>query len=201
MKDITVILDAGHGGILNGEYQTAGKRSPIWSDGSHLYEGVFNRKVVSRLTYILSFSGIKTKVVSDYFVDTKLSSRVAEANKVTGSSFLLSIHANAGGGSGVEIYTSPGKTKADKYATIMMDRIKKDLPEAKIRSDFSDGDIDKEANFTILTKTKMPAMLLELFFMDNEFECKHYLMNDGFIDKIVMVVANGIMDIIEEIDK
>ena len=31
------ILDNGHGGIIEGEYQTAGKRSPVWDDGSQLY--------------------------------------------------------------------------------------------------------------------------------------------------------------------
>ena len=29
----TVLIDAGHGGVLNGIYQTAGKRSPVWDDG------------------------------------------------------------------------------------------------------------------------------------------------------------------------
>ena len=35
----TIILDAGHGGMINGKYQTKGKRSPVWEDGSVLYEG------------------------------------------------------------------------------------------------------------------------------------------------------------------
>ena len=45
-----VILDAGHGGMIDGEYQTAGKRSPIWDDGSQYFEGVGNREIVSKLT-------------------------------------------------------------------------------------------------------------------------------------------------------
>ncbi|MCG9704983.1 hypothetical protein [Photobacterium damselae] len=47
MKQPLFILDAGHGGIINGQYQTAGKRSPIWSDGSQLFEGEFKRVSVS----------------------------------------------------------------------------------------------------------------------------------------------------------
>ena len=39
-----VLLDNGHGGIINGEYQTPGKRSPVWADGSQLFEGEFNRR-------------------------------------------------------------------------------------------------------------------------------------------------------------
>ena len=41
-----VLLDNGHGGLINGVYQTPGKRSPTWSDGSVLYEGEFNRAIV-----------------------------------------------------------------------------------------------------------------------------------------------------------
>ena len=40
------ILDNGHGGIINGVYQTAGKRSPIWADGTQLFEGEFNRAIM-----------------------------------------------------------------------------------------------------------------------------------------------------------
>ena len=36
----TILLDAGHGSIINGHYQTAGKRSPIWEDGSCTYTRV-----------------------------------------------------------------------------------------------------------------------------------------------------------------
>ena len=43
------ILDNGHGGIIDGEYQTPGKRSPKWEDGTQLFEGEFNRAVVKRI--------------------------------------------------------------------------------------------------------------------------------------------------------
>ena len=43
------IFDNGHGGIIDGVYQTSGKRSPIWPDGEVLYEGEFNRSIVDRL--------------------------------------------------------------------------------------------------------------------------------------------------------
>jgi hypothetical protein len=36
-------LDAGHGGLKNGVYQTAGKRSNHPVDGEVFYEGVNNR--------------------------------------------------------------------------------------------------------------------------------------------------------------
>jgi N-acetylmuramoyl-L-alanine amidase len=42
-----VILDAGHGGELNGVYQTSGKRSPVWEDGTQYFEGVGNRQIAN----------------------------------------------------------------------------------------------------------------------------------------------------------
>ena len=35
-----VLLDAGHGGMVNGNYVTPGKRSPKWNDLPQLFEGV-----------------------------------------------------------------------------------------------------------------------------------------------------------------
>ena len=43
------ILDNGHGGMIDGVYQTPGKRSPVWPDGTQLFEGEFNRAIVDRL--------------------------------------------------------------------------------------------------------------------------------------------------------
>lgn len=38
---VKILLDNGHG------YDTPGKRSPIWPDGSQLFEWEFNRDIVS----------------------------------------------------------------------------------------------------------------------------------------------------------
>lgn len=53
-----VLLDNGHGGLINGEYQTPGKRSPIWDDGSQLFEGELNRAIVARIAESLTFRQI-----------------------------------------------------------------------------------------------------------------------------------------------
>jgi hypothetical protein len=47
------ILDNGHGGMIDGVYQTPGKRSPVWPDGTQLFEGEFNRAIVKRLLLMI----------------------------------------------------------------------------------------------------------------------------------------------------
>ena len=53
------ILDNGHGGIIDGAYQTSGKRSPKWEDGTQLFEGEFNRAVVKRIIKMCEKDGIE----------------------------------------------------------------------------------------------------------------------------------------------
>ena len=53
------LFDNGHGGIIDGVYQTAGKRSPYWPDGEILYEGEFNRGIVNRLMKLCTDAGIE----------------------------------------------------------------------------------------------------------------------------------------------
>ncbi len=51
--DKIIILDAGHG------VDCAGKRSPIWGDGSQLLEWEFNRDIVRRIAAMLKSGGNK----------------------------------------------------------------------------------------------------------------------------------------------
>lgn len=178
-----ILLDNGHGGLIAGEYQTAGKRSPIWNDGSQLFEGEFNRSIVNGIIQQLTSLKLEYVVITPELKDITLETRVNRANRVYETRkdcFFVSVHANAGGGSGCEIYTSPGKTRSDEIATIFGETYQALLPDQRLRTDFSDNDLDKERRFYLLTKTRMPAILTENFFMDNEPECREFLMSrDG----------------------
>ena len=182
------LLDNGHGGVIDGLYQTEGKRSPKWDDGSILYEGEFNRSIVNRLIELMTADRINYVNIAPELEDVSLNERVRRANNYHNQSkcVYVSIHANAGGGKGFEVYTSPGDTKSDKVATVFFNEFKQEFPEAKMRSDESDGDVDKEANFYVLKNTYMPAILTENFFMDNEQECKQYLMTREGRDRIAL---------------
>lgn len=198
---MTIILDAGHGGMYNGEYQTAGKRSPQWPGVTPLFEGEFNRAIVARIRENLTWRGIKYVDITHPYEDTDLTTRVSLANYIGYSEgvencLLVSIHANAGGGSGFEVWTSPGETPSDKYATVFVDKYADAFPHMPVRMDMSDGDPDKENRFRILVETAMPAVLTENFFMDNKMEVEQILNTRWGRDQIALFHVKAISHII-----
>lgn len=193
-----VLLDNGHGGIIKGKYQTPGKRSPKWSDGSQLFEGEFNRAIVNGIIQELTQRKIPYVNIAPEYTDVPLAERVQRANvHANEPCFYLSVHSNAGGGSGVEIYTSKGTTESDAIATLFGVAFKAVFPEQLLRTDFSDGDLDKESNFYVLRKTRMPAILTENFFMDNEAECKSLLMTTEGRQRIIAYHVQGIVSTLD----
>jgi len=180
VRPITVILDNGHGN------DTPGKRSPIWIDMAQLFEWEFNRDVVNRIAYRLSKAGIvNTRLVPEKH-DISLAERVRRCNAMVSAAnrdgdqcVLISVHANAGGGTGWEVYTSPGKTRSDDLADMMLAQADRHLPQFLKRKDLTDGDGDKEAPFYLLTRSLCPAVLTENLFMDTWKDCKYLLGSDG----------------------
>jgi len=167
-----ILLDNGHG------VDTPGKRSPIWSDGSQLFEFEFNRDIVKRIAFKLDNLGIRYEILVPEETDISLAERVRRSKSYL-DAILISVHSNAGGGTGFEIFTSPGQTKSDEIATLFLKECEKNFPEFKIRKDMSDGDPDKEAKFYILTQTNGPAILTENLFMDTERDCRFLLTEEG----------------------
>ena len=173
---IMPLLDNGHG------KNTRGKRSPVWGDGTQLFEWEFNRDIVRRIAAKLKADGVKFEILVPEETDVSLQERCRRANQyqqMYNNCVLFSIHGNAGGGTGWECYTSKGTTKADEIATLLYEEAEKEFAGWKIRKDFADGDADKEANFYILRHTVCPAVLTEKFFFDNEKDCKLMLSEAG----------------------
>lgn len=193
MKDLCVFLDAGHGGLdLSGNYITAPSkqfehRQGTFHNGRWFYEGVFNRIVTNRVAMKLERLGISYIIVSHEYLDTPLAHRVDMANwyhRNFKPGIFISSHANAfnGAARGYEIYTSRGKTNSDTIADMHWNHVKSLLgSKISMRADLSDGDFDKEAGFYVLTKTLMPAILIEHLFFDN-YEDALLLMDEEVID-------------------
>ena len=173
MSRHTWLLDPGHGGIINGVYQTAGKRSPRFPDGSVLYEGEFNRDVVDRVIELCKQHNIDCADIVNTNKDIPLSHGVRTANELhrqNRNSIYVSVHANAFG-NGRDFNKAKGvctfyhyKSRSGKRLATSLQRWLADLTvfyDRGIRSN------DTWANFYVLRKTHMPAVLSENGFMTN----------------------------------
>lgn len=126
-----VLLDNGHG------ENTPGKRSPKWSDGSQLFEWEYAREIAKGVYNQLRAKGIDAELLVKENIDVPLAERARRANEIAArygktKTLLVSIHCNASGtgnGTGWEIHTSPGKTKADDLAQVFWDMLIECLEE------------------------------------------------------------------------
>lgn len=174
------LLDSGHGGIINGNYQTAPDKMYKHKDFV-FYEGVYNRIIKNLLIEMFdNDSTVKYVDITASELDLDLDIRVDFANDIAkeygaNNCVYLSIHGNAGGGSGFEVWTSVGQTRSDIYADVWAKNVMVDFPEYQYRKDMSDGDYDKESMFYVLANTKCPALLTENNFYDVYKEAKKML--------------------------
>jgi len=187
MSKYLYLIDPGHSGLdENGNYITAPSKMYKHEDFT-FYEGVWNRRVARVLCDMLAVEGIDHKLLVPEEDDVSLRERVRRANElhvIPGGKkvIFISIHANAGKGKGYEIYTSPGQTFSDKVADCLFEGYEKLFPDKVQRTDYSDGDKDKEARFTVLIDTKCPAVLTESGFMDRREEALWMLSEQGTHD-------------------
>ncbi len=150
-----ICIDAGHGGHDSGAVGPKGLRESDIALG-----------VALRLANLLQND---CEVVMTRRTDVFLTlTRRAEIANQSGADAFLSIHCNSGPpgqGAGFEVWTSPGQTAADRMATELYNAYADKFPMKPRRFDMSDGDVDKESAFTVLMKTRMPAVLFELEFI------------------------------------
>jgi len=200
----TLLIDNGHG------KETPGKRSPLLPDGRRLLEWEFTRAVAKRCVELAPQYGLNVVILVPEDSDIALSERAARANRYMKAHrnercVLLSIHGNAAGNGnswmtarGWEAWTTVGKTNSDKLAEQLYNNARfVFMGSTKIRTDNSDGDQDKESNFTVIYKAAMPAVLTENFFYDNMEDCEFMLSEKG-IDLIAKVHLAGARDYFEK---
>src|SRR5699024_10449549 len=168
-------IDAGHGG----------------SDPGAVANGLKEKDLT------LSISKKIASILKDYDCTVKLSrttdrsltlkQRTDDANR-WGADYLLSIHINAGGGTGYEdfIYNGLSNTsKAAKLRDTIHAEVVKELKVWRNRG-------KKKANFHMVRESKMPAMLSENGFIDNKEDADR-LKSDAFLNKIAKGHANGLI--------
>jgi len=176
-----ILIDNGHG------VDTPGKCSP---DGK-LREYAWNRLIAGRIVAALNDLGHDAQLLVPEQEDISLSERCRRVNAIcqalgTRNVILISIHANAAGrgdrwyeATGWCAYTTRGDTRADALATSLYEAAKFHLPGQRLRTDYTDGDPDQEADFYLLRHTLPPAVLVENFFMDSRRDYEFLLSADG----------------------
>lgn len=191
MTNHLFILDVAHG------KNVPGKQSP---DGRHK-EWLWSRMFAQALLELLHDNEILAIIPITTDTEPGLTYRCAKYNAITGNKILISIHNNAAGDGtqwmparGFEIWTSPGQTNSDKIADIFGNHIKADNPLIPFRADFTDGDLDKESKFTVLTGTNFPAILIENLFHDNKDDVA-LLQSKSFCGCLVSTYYNAILEI------
>lgn len=125
--------------------------------------------------------------------NSDLAVRANLANSVDADIF-ISVHCNSAdnpAARGMEVYTLPGDGPADKLAEEIVRAWESAFPGMIIRKDLSDGDSDKEANFYVLRKTAMPAVLIELAFISNPEE-ERMLAGREFQEAAAAAIAGGV---------
>jgi len=194
MKKLTIILDPAHG------EDVPGKQSP---DGKHK-EYRWSRNICHDLHPILVAEGYAVLWTTTEETEPGLTYRKNKASTLPGENkFLISLHNNAAGmgvkwmeARGIEIWTSPGQTKSDEYATIILDELQETFPSMKFRKDISDGDVDKESKFTVLMGSGYSAVLLEWLFQDNIEDVKLLMDED-----VNYELCNALVRAIDEIEQ
>lgn len=203
MKNITIILDSGHGA------QVAGKRSPVLEDGRQLFEWKFTRELSKRIKAELDNLGIRCIQANVDDSDPGLTARANNINRIVraesekgNKSLMISLHGNAAGnsstwmqGKGWEVWTTEGTTSSDAFANLMCKVYPTIFPESLLKGKDKKFQLrgHKEKNFTLIYKCACPCVLTENFFYDNEDECKFMLSNEG-LDRIVKLHVESIKE-------
>ncbi|MEH7200263.1 N-acetylmuramoyl-L-alanine amidase [Priestia megaterium] len=172
-----IYLDAGHGGADAGAVGTNG-----------LYEKNLVLKIqqylISYLNSTYSDFTIKTTRTTDVFLS--LSQRASQANS-WGADAFMSIHVNAGGGTGYEDYVYRSASNASKtFQSIVHGQVQ---PALLSYNHPNRG--RKSANYAVLRLTNMPAVLTEIAFIDNSTDAT-LLQNEAFLKSMGESYAKGI---------
>lgn len=143
-----IMIDPGHGGSDPGAV------------GNGLQEKDLTLTISRHIRDMLQneYSGVSVSMTRNSDVYVSLSQRASLANQ-WGANYFMSIHINAGGGTGFESYIHTSRTSGSVRA---QDIIHPQIVQAMNVRDRG----KKSANFAVLRETNMPAILTENLFID-----------------------------------
>jgi len=169
-----IVLDPGHGGEDPGAV------------GFALQEKDLTLDIALRTRSSLASYKCSVYLTRDSDNDLSLADRAALANNL-GASCFLSIHINAGGGTGFESYIYTASSKS----TTLQQVVHAALMNYYSLSSFSDRG-KKRANFAVLRLSKAPAILLENLFIDKQRDAAS-LAKPSFRQGIAEAITSGLV--------
>lgn len=185
-KEVTVVIDPGHGG------------EDLGATKGDLYEKTLNLDISKKLGKILEGLDIKVIYTREKDVDVGLDERVNIANSIDATLF-ISVHNNYmpddAGYKGTEtLYCPPVNATEDKMdgmklAQIVQKRLVDSLNTV-------DNGIIYRPNLAVLRKTNMPAVIAEIAYMSNSSD-RSKLLDEGFRQKAAKALAEAVMEALE----
>ncbi|MBD8068195.1 N-acetylmuramoyl-L-alanine amidase [Bacillus sp. PS06] len=170
---VKIFIDPGHGGNDSGAV------------GNGLEEKRLTLQIALSLRNILmnEYEAVSVRLSRTSDQTVSLTDRTTAANNWN-ADYYLSIHVNAGGGTGFESFIYPGiGSPTTSYQNLVHEEILRQV-------DFRDRG-KKTANFHVLRATRMPALLTENGFIDHAEDAEK-LKSTSFLNQIARGHANGI---------
>src|SRR5699024_6935311 len=169
----SICLDAGYGGHDGGAISLGLKEKDLILD------------IAKRMQTKLKNYNVKVVMTRTSDKYLTLTERANIANRANADLF-ISVHINAGGGTGFEtfVYNGTNDTKTKQLQNSVHNGIMKQI-----------GGVDrgkKSANFAVVRQTNMPAVLTENLFIDRKEDAAK-LKDSKFIDKVAQGHVDGIV--------
>lgn len=173
---VKIFIDPGHGGTDSGAV------------GNGLKEKDLTLKISKKIKEKLAnYENVQIKLSRESDQTLSLPQRTNMAN-AWGANYLISVHINAGGGTGFESYTYnksyAGKQETNRKRSILHAEIMRQLSGVRDRG-------MKEANLHMVRESRMESVLTENLFIDNVNDAA-LLKQDNFLDKIAQGHVNGL---------
>jgi len=173
---VKIFIDPGHGGSDPGAVGNGLKEKDLTL--------AISKKIRDKLA---NYEGVQVKLSRESDTSLSLKQRTDMAN-AWGADYLISVHINAGGGTGFESYTYNasynGKQETNRKRSILHAEIMRQLNGVRDRG-------MKEANLHMVRESKMESVLTENLFIDNVNDAT-LLKQDNFLDKIAQGHVNGL---------
>lgn len=190
-KSVTIVIDAGHGGIDPGKVGI-----------NNVLEKDINLAIALKLERYLNQNDIKVVMTrtddSGLYEEGDSNKKVRDMKKRLSiieeakPALAVSIHQNSypdKSVSGVQVFYYKDSAKSKAAAEIMQTQLVKSLKPSKEREAKDNG------SYYLLKKTTVPIMIIECAFMSNPVEAE-LLTKDDYQEKIAWSICMGIMQVI-----